>query len=82
MDNIVFSLDEVFSEVRARRQSEGAFTKDEFEDLVEEVLEEKREEALLDDDADFEEARQALIARWPELEEETLGSSDDEEAGV
>ena len=67
MENLEFDLDETFQEIRSRGQSQGALTKEEYLDLVEEVLEEKREEGLLDEDFNYKQAQEALEARWPEL---------------
>ncbi|MBI3956642.1 MAG: hypothetical protein HY340_01495 [Candidatus Kerfeldbacteria bacterium] len=69
MENLDFSLEEVFNEVRSRMQTQGALTREEYLDLVDEVLEEKREEGLIDDDYNFKEAREALETRWEEIED-------------
>ena len=79
MENLEFSLEEVFNEVRSRMQSEGALTEEEYLDLVEEVLEEKREEGLVDDDFNFKEAKEALASRWDEVAEAESASKMDEE---
>lgn len=75
MDNINFSLTEVFQEILDRRQTQGSMSQDEFTELVDEVLEEKREAGEIEDDFDFQQAREALIARWEEVAE-----ADDKEA--
>lgn len=73
MENLDFVLNEVFNTVLERRQLQGSFTQEEYVDLVEEVLEEKRELGEIDDDDDLNQAKEALEARWPEVSE--LGSS-------
>lgn len=80
MENLEFNLEEAFNEVRSRMQTEGAMTQEEYLDLVDEVLEEKREEGLLDDDFNFKEAHEALEARWSEIEEGGF-TEDEEEPG-
>lgn len=75
MQNLLLDLSEVFNEVMSRQQTEGALSKEEYMDLVDEVLEEKRGEGLIDDDFEFQEAREALHARWPEAAEAESGRS-------
>lgn len=79
MENLEFSLEEVFNEVRSRMQSEGALTEEAYMDLIEEVLEEKREEGLIDDDFNFKEAKEALAARWGEVEVGEIAEGDEED---
>lgn len=69
MENLTFDLSEVFKEVMSRQQTEGALSKEQFLDLVDEVLEEKREEGLLDDDYEIQAARAELESRWEEAAE-------------
>lgn len=84
MEMFGFSLTEVFNEVLSRRQTQGAFGKEAYMELVDEVLEEKRELGEIDDDFDLHQAREDLLARWPEVAEadgiETEGR-DREETG-
>lgn len=68
MDNITFDLNGVFNEIITRMEEEGAFTREAFYDLVQEVLEEKRETGKLTDDDDIEEMEDVLKKRWPEAE--------------
>jgi len=70
MENLEFNLEEIFNEIRARMQSEGALTKEAYLDFIDEVLEEKREEGLVDDDFNEKEAHEALEARWNEIASE------------
>ncbi len=69
MDNITFDLNGVFNEIVTRMEDEGAFDREAFYDLVEEVLEEKREMGVLTDDDDIEEWEDVLKKRWPDAEE-------------
>jgi hypothetical protein len=68
MQNIEFNLDEVFNEIRTRMQTQGSFTKEAYLDTIDEILEEKREEGLLDDDFDMKSAHEELESRWGEIE--------------
>lgn len=68
MDNITFDLNGVLNEIITRMEEEGAFDRDAFYDLVEEVLEEKRQLGTLTDDDDIEEMIDVLKKRWPEAE--------------
>ena len=78
MDNITFDLNQVFHDVIARIQEEGAFDHDEFNDMVEEVLEEKIELGELSDDDDIDIFKEQLRARWPDAEASFSTGHDDE----
>ena len=68
MENISFDLNAVFNEIIIRLQESGAFDQQAFFDMVEEVLEEKREVGELDDDANIEELEDKLRHRWPDAQ--------------
>lgn len=68
MDNLTFDLNGVFNEIVTRMEEEGAFDRDAYYDLVEEVLEEKRESGVITDDDDIEEMVEVLKRRWPDAE--------------
>lgn len=65
----MFNLSEVFREIVARLEEEGAFSREAYDDLVEEVIEEKLEQGELSDDNDTPLYIERLKARWPEVEE-------------
>lgn len=69
MDNITFDLNGVFNEVLTKMEDEGAFDRDAYYDLVEEVLEEKLDSGALTDDDDIIEMKEVLKKRWPDAEE-------------
>lgn len=75
MQMLDFDLDEVFHEISSRAQTQGSLSKVEYLDLVDEVLEEKRAEGLIDDDYEFKQAREELETRWEEF-----ASGDEEES--
>jgi len=64
------SLEEIYEEVRDRAKSEGAFSREEWNDIVDEILEEKRETSELHDDDDWAQIKEALQGRYEEMEEE------------
>ena len=68
MDNVTFDLNGVLNEIVSRMTDEGTADREAYYDLVEEVLEEKREVGVLTDDDDIEEMEDVLKRRWPEVE--------------
>ena len=70
MENLEFDLEESYQEIKERALSEGAFSRDEWHDIVEEVLDEKREFNELSDDNDWVQIQEALEARYEDFEME------------
>lgn len=68
MENLIFDLNQVFNEVLTRLEDQGSFSQEAYYDMVEEVLEEKREVGELDDDANIEELEDKLRHRWSEAQ--------------
>lgn len=66
--NLTFNLNEVFREVITRMEDDGAFTKEAYDDLIDEIIEHKIERGELDAGDDVEEYKEQLRARWPEAE--------------
>lgn len=64
------SLEEIYEEVRERSQAEGAYSREEWNDIVDEVLEGKRETSTIHDDDDWAQIKEALQGRYEEMEEE------------
>lgn len=77
MEDLHFDLHEVFNTVIARLQDEGAFDREAYNDMVEEVLEEKVELGELSIDDDIEIYKEQLRTRWPDAEA-TFESGHDE----
>ncbi len=67
-ENLTFNLNEAFREITNRMEEEGAFDREAFHDMIDEVLEEKREVGELSDDNDIEGYKEKLRMRWPEAE--------------
>ena len=63
-----FDLESTFREIIDRMERDGVYEHEAYDDLVEEVLEEKRETGELDDDANVQEYIEKLRHRWPEAE--------------
>lgn len=68
MENLTFDLNQVFNEIITRLEEQGSFDQEAYFDMVEEVLEEKREVGELDDDQNIEEYEDKLRHRWPEAQ--------------
>lgn len=66
------SLEEIYEEVRERAEKEGAFSREEWNDIVDEVLEERREAGSMHDDDDWAQIREALQGRYEEAEDDVV----------
>lgn len=67
MENLTININELYDVIKERAFDEGAFSREEWDDLVDEILEEKREWQEVDDDADWGEIREALQARYDDF---------------
>lgn len=56
------------NEIVTRMEEDGIFDREAYHDMVDEVLEEKRETGILTDDDNIEEMGTQLKQRWPEAE--------------
>lgn len=68
MDNIEFNLNEVFREIISRMETEGAFDKDAYFNLIDEALEDKIGNGELGEDANIKSYVEALQMMWPQAE--------------
>ncbi len=68
MENLEFSLNDVFRAVVDRMQTEGAYDHDAYVNYIDDVLEEKIGNAELDPDANVKEYAEALETMWPQAE--------------
>lgn len=68
MENLAFNLEELYEEIKERAFGDGAFSREEWDGLVEEILEDKREVQEMHDDVDWEEMKEALRARFSDFE--------------
>lgn len=67
-ENLTFNVNEVLREAVNRMQEDGAFSKEAYEDIVDEIIEHKIERGELDPDDDTTEYKEELRTRWPEAE--------------
>ena len=72
MENIAFNLEELFSEISERATSEGALSREEWNDIVDAVLDEKREFGEIHDDDDWEQMTDALKSRFSDFSTEEV----------
>ncbi len=68
METLAINLEEIYREVKERAFDEGAFTREAWHDLVEQVLEDRREMQEIHDDVDWDEMKDALRARFSDFE--------------
>ena len=69
MEDIELNLEELYFEIRESAEAQGALTRGEWDDLIDEALEDRRERGELHDDDDWESIREALRNRYEEFEE-------------
>jgi len=67
MENLSFNLEELYEEIKERAFTEGAFSREEWDDLVGEILDSKREFEEMHEDLDWTEIREALQARYDDF---------------
>lgn len=78
MHNLTFDLDALFRSIVSRMEEESTFTHEAYNDLVDEMIEDKIDIGEIDPDDDVEEYKEQLRARWPEAEESlTTGHEQD-----
>ncbi|OGL72910.1 hypothetical protein A3C96_00950 [Candidatus Uhrbacteria bacterium RIFCSPHIGHO2_02_FULL_60_10] len=71
MENIEMDLEVIYEEARDRAEAEGAYSREEWNDIIDDILDGKRVTNQVHDDDDWAQIREALQARFEELEEET-----------
>ena len=62
-------IEEMYFQLRSMAEDEGAYTQEEWNSLVDSMLEERKEKGGLDEDDDTEGLRQILEARFEQFEE-------------
>jgi hypothetical protein len=70
MENLTLNLDELYETVKERATGEGAYTQEEWDSVVDDVLDAKREFEEISDDVDWAEIRESLQARFEEFEQD------------
>lgn len=70
MENVIEpSVENLLRELKRRAKDELITTPDAYEELVDEILNEKIEWGEIEDSDDTPTMREDLIARWPDVEE-------------
>lgn len=70
MDNLTLSIEDLYEEIKDHAFSEGAFSREEWHDTIEEVLDGKREMMEIDDDDDWQYITESLRSRYEEFEKD------------
>lgn len=78
-ENLHLNLESVFQEVLRRRKEQAAYDKEAYDQIVEDVLDEKLDRGELDDDNDIQEWKEQLQNRWIEVEQLDNEKKDDSE---
>ena len=61
---------EILNDIKGRMKAQGVYSKDEYIQLIDDVVSQWRREEKLDDDYNFEALKENLEIRWPEVESE------------
>lgn len=69
VENLLYTDEGLFHEIRARAEQTGISSREEWNELVEEVIEEHRRVGEFDDDEDLEALEDTLKQRYLEYEE-------------
>jgi hypothetical protein len=69
MENIAINIEDLYAEIKDRAFNEGAFTQEEWDDIVDQIIEEKREWTE-EDDINWEEIADAMRARFDDFSAE------------
>ena len=70
MDNLTLSIEDFYEEAKERAMGDGAFSREEWHDVIDEVLDGKRELMEIDDDDDWQYIIEALRARFDDFGKE------------
>ncbi len=67
MENLELNLEDLFAEIKDRALTEGAYSQEEWNDMVEEALEEKRAAEEMHDDEAWAEICESLKSRYEDF---------------
>ena len=68
MENLTLNIEELYEQVKDRAFAEGAFAREEWDSIVDDVLDSKREFEETGDDVDWAEIREGLQAKYDDFE--------------
>jgi len=71
MENLTVNLEELFNEAKDKAIDEGALSREQWNELIEELLDEKRQFSEIHDDDSWAEIRESLQARYDDFMSET-----------
>lgn len=61
-----FSIEDLLAEIKIAVDWEGIKDFDQYKDLVDQTVEEKRDHGFFSEDEDLAQIKESLLARWPE----------------
>lgn len=64
MENLIFNTNEILKELQNRQQKQGIYTQEGWNELVDEIIEEKVADVEIDDESNIESLRQELRSKW------------------
>lgn len=67
-----YSLENLFGELKKQAKNENVQSYDEYIDLVDNLIEEKKSYGFLADEEDLEQIKHGLELRWSEIEKNLL----------
>lgn len=70
MDNLTLSIEDIYETASERARSQGAYSREEWNDLIDEILEEKRGMDEIDDDDNFQYIKESLDKRYDNFTQE------------
>ncbi|KKP97369.1 MAG: hypothetical protein US25_C0003G0014 [Candidatus Moranbacteria bacterium GW2011_GWE1_36_7] len=69
-----YSLEDLFRQLEKQARSENVSNYEEYIDLVDNIIEEKKSYGFLVDEEDLEQFKHDLELRWPEIEKHLLNA--------
>ncbi|MEK7546338.1 MAG: hypothetical protein AAB554_04675 [Patescibacteria group bacterium] len=69
MENISFDLDELYQAAKERALSEGAYTQEEWSDVIDMTLRDREESGEVHDDEELSAVKEQLKARFGEFKD-------------
>ena len=63
-------IDEILAEIIDHMETQGDFTHENFNEAIDDVLEDRHEDGEIHDDTEMVPVKEALRARWPDVEKQ------------
>jgi hypothetical protein len=70
MQQLALNIEDIYNEAKEQAFNEGAFSREEWEDIITAIVNEKLGVQEVHDDEDTAEIREALLARFSDFTEE------------